>query len=77
MVHCGYEPTAVSDAINHPIKAIKVAFGGVNTEKPMVKEESLDGQRKAEHVFEDVINQALTNHSSNQATSSDNSSYSP
>lgn len=28
MAHCGYEPTAVKDAINHPLKALKVSLQG-------------------------------------------------
>jgi hopanoid biosynthesis associated radical SAM protein HpnH len=28
MAHCGYEPTAVKDAINHPFKALKVSLHG-------------------------------------------------
>ena len=36
MAHCGYEPTAVNDALAHPWKAIKVAWRGPRTEGPMV-----------------------------------------
>ena len=56
MVHCGYEPTAVSDTVNHPLKAIKIFLRGVNTEKPMVEEVSLAGQRKAEYEYENIVN---------------------
>ncbi len=38
MMHCGYEPTAVADTVNHPLKALKVFLGGVDTEKPMAPE---------------------------------------
>lgn len=55
MVHCGFEPTAVADTVQHPLKALKVWLRGVDTEKPMVEEISLDGQRSAEYVFEQQV----------------------
>ncbi len=59
MVHCGYEPTAVLDTLNHPLKALKTVLFGVNTEKTMAPEIPLEGQRQAEYIFEDVIEDAL------------------
>ena len=59
MVHCGYEPTAVLDTLNHPLKALKTALFGVNTEKKMAPEIPLVGQRQAEYIFQDVIEDAL------------------
>ncbi|MDC0190619.1 adenosyl-hopene transferase HpnH [Rhodospirillales bacterium] len=59
MVHCGYEPTAVLDTLNHPLKALKTALFGVNTEKTMAPEIPLESQRQAEYMFEDVIEDAL------------------
>ena len=59
MVHCGYEPTAVLDTLNHPLKALKTALFGVNTEKAMAPEIPLAGQRQAAYVFEDVVEDAL------------------
>ncbi len=35
MVHCGFEPTAVNDAVNHPLKALRVALKGPRTDGPM------------------------------------------
>jgi hopanoid biosynthesis associated radical SAM protein HpnH len=32
MAHCGYEATAVADAIDHPLKALRVALRGPKTE---------------------------------------------
>ncbi|WP_316978718.1 adenosyl-hopene transferase HpnH [Shumkonia mesophila] len=52
MVHCGYEPTAVIDTVAHPLKALKIALRGVDTEKPMVADIPLENQRPAEFVFE-------------------------
>mgnify|MGYP003666882460 FL=1 len=45
MVHCGYEPTAVTDTVKHPLKALKIFLRGLDTEKP----------RPAKFVFEDVV----------------------
>ena len=66
MVHCGYEPTAVLDTLNHPLKALKTALFGVNTEKTMAPEIPLAGQRQAEYIFEDVIEDALNKEESRQ-----------
>ena len=55
MVHCGYEPTAVTDTVSHPLKALKVFLGGIDTDKPMAPEISLDNQRPADDVYEDLI----------------------
>jgi len=55
MVHCGYEPTAVIDTVAHPLKALKVALLGVNTDQPMAPEISLENQRPADFIFEEVV----------------------
>ena len=55
MVHCGYESTAVNDVVRHPLKALGVFLKGVDTEKPMAPEISLDNQRPAEFVFEGLV----------------------
>ena len=55
MVHCGYEPTAVTDTVTHPLKALMAALRGPRTEGPMAPEIPIDNQRPAEFVFEDVI----------------------
>jgi hopanoid biosynthesis associated radical SAM protein HpnH len=54
MVHCGYEATAVADTLSHPLKALKVFLSGIDTKKPMVADISLENQRAAEFVFEDL-----------------------
>jgi hopanoid biosynthesis associated radical SAM protein HpnH len=54
MVHCGYEATAVTDTVKHPLKALKVALQGFETEKPMVEDIPLHNQRPAEYIFEDL-----------------------
>ncbi len=55
MVHCGYEPTAVMDTVKHPLRPLKVFLKGIETEKPMAPEISLDNQRPAEFVFENLV----------------------
>ena len=55
MVHCGYEATAVTDVVAHPLKALGVYFKGIDMDKPMAPEIPLDNQRPAEFVFEDLI----------------------
>ena len=55
MMHCGYEATAVADTVANPLKAMKVALRGPDTDKPMAPDIPLEGQRPAEFVFEDVV----------------------
>jgi hopanoid biosynthesis associated radical SAM protein HpnH len=55
MVHCGYEPTSVTDVVAHPLKALTVFLKGIETDKPMVPEIPLDNQRPAEFVFEGLV----------------------
>jgi hopanoid biosynthesis associated radical SAM protein HpnH len=55
MVHCGYEPTAVTDTVRRPFKALKVALRGPRTEGPMAPEISLEAQRPAKYVFEGLV----------------------
>ncbi|TAN53272.1 MAG: adenosyl-hopene transferase HpnH [Methylococcaceae bacterium] len=38
MAHCGYEPTAVTDAMRNPLKALAASWLGPRTEGPMVPE---------------------------------------
>jgi len=52
MVHCGYEATAVNDTLAHPLKALRAALRGPETEAPMAPEIALDKARPAEFVFE-------------------------
>jgi hopanoid biosynthesis associated radical SAM protein HpnH len=51
MVHSGYEATAVTDAVRHPLKALAVSVRGVRTDGPMAPEIPLGGQRPAQYVF--------------------------
>ena len=51
MVHCGFEASAVTDSVKHPLKALGVTMRGVRTEGPMAKDIPLDKQRPAQFVF--------------------------
>jgi hypothetical protein len=59
MVHCGYEATAVTDAVKHPLKALRLALRGIETEKPMAPEIALDRQRPAQYVFANHVEKKL------------------
>ena len=60
MVHCGYEPTAVTDTVKHPLKALKVFLRGVRTEGPKAPDIPLAGQRPAEFIFDRMVTEAVT-----------------
>jgi hopanoid biosynthesis associated radical SAM protein HpnH len=59
MVHCGYEASAVNDAIAHPLKAMAVSLRGVRTEGAMSPEIPLAGQRPAQYVFSQHVERKL------------------
>lgn len=59
MVHCGYEASAVNDAIAHPLKALAVSLRGVRTEGEMSPEISLTHQRPAQYVFSQHVERKL------------------
>jgi hopanoid biosynthesis associated radical SAM protein HpnH len=45
MVHCGYEPTAVDDAIMHPLKALRAAWRGPRTTGAMAPDPEVSYDR--------------------------------
>lgn len=59
MVHSGFEGSAVKDTIRNPLKALKVVLKGIETEKPMVPDISLENQRPAEYVFSTHVEKAM------------------
>jgi hopanoid biosynthesis associated radical SAM protein HpnH len=59
MVHCGFEGTAVTDAIKHPLKALMVSMRGVAVTGEMAPEIPLDKQRPAEYVFARQVQEAV------------------
>jgi hopanoid biosynthesis associated radical SAM protein HpnH len=60
MAHCGYEPTAAHVTVSSPLNAIWVAIRGVKTQGPMAPEIALDGQRPAQYVFSQQVQQKLS-----------------
>jgi hopanoid biosynthesis associated radical SAM protein HpnH len=60
MVHSGFEATAVTDAMRHPLKALGVSLKGVRTAGAMAPEIPLDRQRPAEYVFSRHVEHKLT-----------------
>ncbi len=70
MVHCGYEGTAVTDTVAHPMKALRVFMKGVDTGGAMAQEIVLDKQRPAEFVFDTLVQGAVADmHSGDEAGS--------
>jgi hypothetical protein len=59
MVHCGYEGTAVADTVRHPLKALKVWLGGIDTKAPLAPEIPLDQQRPADFIFDQLVAGAI------------------
>jgi hopanoid biosynthesis associated radical SAM protein HpnH len=55
MAHCGYEATAVADAVKRPWKMAKVALAGFKTQGEMAPEIDLSQARKAEYVFGKIV----------------------
>jgi hypothetical protein len=60
MAHCGYEPTAAAATFSNPLQAMKVALFGPRTDGPMAPEISLEGQRPAQYVFSEQVQQKLS-----------------
>jgi len=59
MVHCGFEGTAASDSIRHPLKMALIARKGVRTDGPMAPDIDLSRQRPAEQVFSSHVEREL------------------
>jgi hopanoid biosynthesis associated radical SAM protein HpnH len=60
MAHCGYEATAAEAAFGNPLQAMRVAFSGPRTQGPLAPEIPLEGQRPAQYVFSDQVQQKLS-----------------
>ena len=67
MVHSGFEPSAVIDTVNHPLRALKVMLKGPDTEAPMAAEIPLENQRPAQYVFEKQVKTYVDQMHSHQA----------
>lgn len=60
MVHCGFEASAINDTFRHPLKALKVAIQGPNTEGPMAPELPVLYKDQPSVVVEYIIHQQPT-----------------
>ena len=67
MMHSGFEATAVQDAVKHPLKALKVALAGVETQAPMRPDIPLENARAAEYVFSRHVEAKLEDIARNEA----------
>lgn len=59
MAHCGYEPTAATDATNNPLKAMMVGLRGPKLDGPMAPEIDMSNQRPAEDVYDALVDEQL------------------
>jgi hopanoid biosynthesis associated radical SAM protein HpnH len=59
MVHSGFEGTAVTDAVKHPLKALRVSMRGPAVAGEMAPDIPLDKQRPAEYVFAKHVQEAV------------------
>ncbi len=60
MAHCGYEATAIADAVRRPLKALMTSLRGVRTTGEMAPEIPLAQQRPAEYLFDELVAEAVT-----------------
>src|SRR6202790_5385064 len=67
MAHCGYEATAASAVLAHPLKALAISMRGIKTEGPMAPEISLENQRPAQYVFDGQVQLKLSEIRANEA----------
>ncbi|TCM16061.1 hopanoid biosynthesis associated radical SAM protein HpnH [Novosphingobium sp. PhB165] len=59
MTHCGFEGTAATDAIRHPLKMLSLARKGVRTEGDMAPDIDLSHQRPADQVYSSHVEREL------------------
>ncbi|HEV8408738.1 MAG TPA: adenosyl-hopene transferase HpnH [Sphingomicrobium sp.] len=59
MTHCGFEGTAATDAIRHPLKMLKVARNGVKTKGSMAPDVDLSKARPAKEVYSSHVEREL------------------
>jgi hopanoid biosynthesis associated radical SAM protein HpnH len=59
MVHSGFEASAVTDIMKHPLKAMMVNLRGVRTTGPMATDISRANERASEYVFSTHVEKML------------------
>jgi hopanoid biosynthesis associated radical SAM protein HpnH len=60
MAHCGYEPTAAEAVLRNPLRTLAVAMRGPRVEGAFAAEIPLEGQRPAQYVFSENVQQKLS-----------------
>ena len=60
MVHCGFEGTAATDSIRHPLKMFRIGRNGIRTDGPMAPDIDLSHARPAQDTFSDHVERELT-----------------
>ena len=60
MTHCGFEGTAATDAIRHPLKMMSIGRNGVKTSGPLAPELDLTQARAAEDVYATHVERELS-----------------
>jgi hopanoid biosynthesis associated radical SAM protein HpnH len=60
MAHCGYEPTAADATFSNPLQAALIAVRGVRTTGELAPEIPLEGQRPAQYLFSEQVQQKLS-----------------
>jgi hopanoid biosynthesis associated radical SAM protein HpnH len=60
MAHCGYEPTAAEAVLRNPLRALAVAMRGPRLEGAFAAEIPLEGQRPAQYMFSENVQQTLS-----------------
>jgi len=59
MVHSGFEASAVTEIMKHPLQALSLSISGVRTHGPMAKDIPTDNQRPAKFVFSSHVDAKL------------------
>ncbi|HEY7899872.1 MAG TPA: adenosyl-hopene transferase HpnH [Caulobacteraceae bacterium] len=60
MVHSGFEATAVTEIMKHPIQALSLSLRGVRTSGPLATDIPVDRQRPAQYVFAGQVEAKLS-----------------
>jgi hopanoid biosynthesis associated radical SAM protein HpnH len=59
MVHCGFEGTAATDSIRHPLKMFGIGRKGIRTDGPMAPDIDLSNARPAQDTFSNHVEREL------------------
>jgi hopanoid biosynthesis associated radical SAM protein HpnH len=59
MVHSGFEASAVTEIMKHPLQALALSISGVRTHGAMAKDIPVDNQRPAKFVFQGHVEAKL------------------